>query len=237
MKFITLPTYELTLPSTGEKIKYRPYVTKEEKILVMALESKDDQEIKQALGDIVSACTFEKVDISKNPFFDIQYIFLQLRIKSVGEISEIVVTCGKCEHSQPHFVKLDEIDVHYPGGKNTELEIGGVKVQMRYPTADTLLRIKNSETVDETFRAIASHIVSITTEEEVHYNTIDTEKDFVEFAENLTPIDYQKIQEFFTMIPSVSHMVTWKCVGKNEDGSTCDESNYLYIDGLTNFFL
>lgn len=237
MKFITLPTYELTLPSTSEVIKYRPYVTKEEKILVMALESREDREIKQAVGDIVSACTFGKVDVDKNPLFDVQYIFLQLRIKSVGEISEILVTCPRCEHQQPHFVNLEEVKVHYPGGQNTELDIGGVSVKMRYPTAETLLRIKNAETIDETFRAIAAHIVSITTEEEVHYNTPDTEQDFVEFAENLTPIDYQKIRDFFTMTPSVNHSFSWLCAGKSEDGEPCGQENYQYIDGLYNFFL
>lgn len=230
MKFTTLPTYELTLPSTKETVKYRPYVVKEEKLLLMAMQSKDERELRQALGDIVHACTFGVVDINTNPMFDIQYTFLKLRCKSVGEFSEVALTCGECEHQQPHVVALDQIEVTTLKEHSGIIDINGTEVHMRYPTVDTLLQIKESDDAETIFRAVVSCIKQIVTSEEVHENTPDNAQDFLEFIENLTPDQYKKIQNFFTFMPSVTHTIEYTCGG-------CQRENKIYIDGLYNFFL
>lgn len=146
-RFATIPTYELVLPSTKETIKYRPYVVKEEKLLLMAMQSKNERELQQALGDIVSACTFGLVDIDVNPMFDIQYVFLKIRCKSVGEFSEVSLTCmdPECNHSQPHVVDLDKIEVTTLREHSGVVQVGNVKVKLRYPTVETLIKIKESE--------------------------------------------------------------------------------------------
>ena len=230
MKFATIPTYELTLPSTKEIIKYRPYVVKEEKLLLMAMQSEDDREMQQALGDIVSACTFGKVDITTNPMFDIQYVFLKLRCRSVGELSEVLLTCGACDGQQPHVVQLDKIEVQSLQEHNGIIDINGVEVHMRYPTVDTLIKIKESKDADTIFSAVVDCVAKVVTEEEVHLNTPDTHNDFLEFIENLTPDQYIKIQNFFTFMPSVSHTINFTC-------EKCEKENAIFLDGLYNFFL
>lgn len=227
---VTHPTYELTLPSTNAVIKYRPYVVKEEKVLAMAMQSGNEQEIKQAMGDIVRACTFGEVDIDVNPMFDVQYVFLKLRCKSVGEISEMTVRCGSCDHEQPHLIQLDSIEVTNIRDDSGLIEFPGAKLQMKYPTVDTLIRIKESEDIDEVFLAIVSCIESIVTDEEVVKNTDENEADFVTFLESLTPEQYQKIQEFFTYMPSVTHTIQFAC-------EKCNTNNAIVVDGLYNFFL
>lgn len=227
---VELPTYSLLLPSTKESVKYRPYVVKEEKVLAMAMQSKDDRELKQAMGDIVKACTFGVVDIDQNPMFDVQYVFLKLRCKSVGEISEVSVHCGKCDHEQPHFIDLDKIEVTELKEQSNILEFSDVRLKIRYPTVETLIRIKESEDVDDIFLAIVSCIDEIQTEEEVIQNTEETQDDFLNFVESLTPDHYQKIQDFFTFMPSVSHVIQFECAG-------CQEANAIVVDGLYNFFL
>ena len=136
---LTTPTYELEIPSTDEKIKYRPFLVKEEKILMMAMESKASADITQAVKDIVSECTFNKIDISNMPMFDVEYIFLQIRSKSVGEISKLKLLCPDDEKTYVDIeLNLDEVKVQVGEDHTNKIELDkGMGMIMRYPTIDS----------------------------------------------------------------------------------------------------
>ena len=132
------PTYQLVLPSTNEKINYRPFLVKEQKILLIAQESKDDDDIAVAIGNLVSSCTFSKVDSLKSPLFDIEYIFLQIRAKSVGETAELLVTCPDDDKTKvPVKIKLNEISVQMTANHTNEINISE-NIKKLEPVLDTL---------------------------------------------------------------------------------------------------
>ena len=131
---VEVPTYELEVPSTDEKLKYRPFLVKEEKILLMALESQDNAEMMIALKEIVKACTFEKFDTDKAPLFDLEYIFLRLRAKSVGEISKIKLKCDDDKSWAEVEIPLEEVNVHVDEDHTNKIDINeNIKVIMDYP--------------------------------------------------------------------------------------------------------
>ena len=166
-------TYELELPSSGEVVKFRPFLVKEQKILMMAQESEDVKQVETAFANIIKACTFDKVDAYKLPLFDIEYIFLKLRSKSVGEEVEIMVPIPDTEEKVPVKVNLDKIDVLQNEDHTNEIALtDDIKLIMTYPTLKDMHRFDGVEETEATFDLIKSCIYEIHDGDEIH-NKID----------------------------------------------------------------
>ena len=227
---LNVPTYNLTVPSTKQRIKYRPFVVKEEKILLLALESENDQEIAEALKNIVCSCvTTKDFDFNKLASFDIEYIFLNIRAKSVGEIIELFLTCPDDNETEVKVnINVDDIKVKFDKGHSKTVKISDdLWVDLKYPGIDTFLGPQNN--LDDTFTFIAKSIEKIYNEEDVWDDSTTTVDEFVSFLENMSSKQFNDVQNFFQTMPSLKHEV------KITNPNTKVESSYT-IEGLANFF-
>ena len=231
---LTTPTYELEIPSTDEKIKFRPFLVKEEKILMMAMESKKSADIVQAVKEIVEECTFNKINISDMPMFDIEYIFLQIRSKSVGEVSKIRVLCPDDGKTYANLdLDLNEVKVQVGDDHTNKIELNnGMGIIMKYPTIDSF---KESGIQDinasNMLEVIGGCILQIYEEEgkKVYDPKDQTKKELTDFIEQLTTEQFKHIQKFFDTMPKLKHEITIK------NPKTKKESK-ITLTGLNDFF-
>ena len=231
---LTTPTYELEIPSTDEKIKYRPFLVKEEKILMMALESKSEKDITQAVKDIVSECTFNKVNIDNMPMFDVEYIFLQVRSKSVGEVSKLKLLCPDDKKTYADVeVDLNEVKVQVGEDHTNKIDLGnGMGIIMQYPSIDSFkdsgIRDINASNMLE---VISTCILQIYEDEgKKVYNSKDqTQKELTDFIEQLNTKQFKDVQKFFDTMPKLKHEITIK------NPKTKKESK-IVLSGLNDFF-
>ena len=231
---LTTPTYELEIPSTDEKIKYRPFLVKEEKILMMAMESKLDADITQAVKDIVSECTFNKVDISNMPMFDVEYIFLQIRSKSVGEVSKLRLLCPDDKKTYADVeLDLNEVKVQVGDDHTNKIELTkDMGMIMTYPTIDSFrdsgIRDINAGNMLD---VISGCIMQIYEEEgkKVYDPKDQTKKELTEFIEQLSTKQFKDVQKFFETMPKLKHEITIK------NPKTKKESK-VTLTGLNDFF-
>ena len=228
---INTPTYELVVPSTKETLVYRPFLVKEEKILLMAMEEEKDTQLNRALKQVVNNCTFEKLDVGKLPLFDLEYIFLRIRAKSVGEVAKIQVLCeDDGETYVPIEVDLESIEVEFQEDHTTKIELNDeISIQMGYPTFE-FLNFKAGETeVNQLFDIIGSSIERVYEGETVYEKADFTKKDLKVFLESLTSEQFLKVQKFFETMPRLRHkieVVNPKTKKKNE----------ITLEGLQAFF-
>ena len=231
---VALPTYELELPSNGKKVKYRPFVVKEEKLLLLALDSKDEKEIESAVRNLLKNCIQSRVKLDDLPIFDLEYLFLNIRAVSVGEDIEMTITCKDDNETKVKYsFNIGDVRVFKPEGHAVKIpftdEFG---VIMKYPSfhqfvAGSLIgQDINPESVVD---IVASCIDQIYDKEEVYDSSTTTKKEFVEFIENLTTTQFNKIQRFFETAPRVEHRFTVK------NPNTGVPSEFV-ITGLSNFF-
>ena len=205
------PNYEMELPSTGEKIEFRPFLVKEQKILMMAMESKDTSAQAKAVVDIIRNCTFGKIDdkVEGLPTFDIEYMFLQIRQKSVGETVEITVTCpDDGETKVPVTINLEDISiVRTEGHTNTVMITDKIGMTMRHPTMKQILSydLTKMDTMESTFGIIQDCLENIFDENEVYDDM--NKKELSEFIEQMTTGQFEKVTEFFTTMPKLKHTV------------------------------
>ena len=232
---ISTPTYELVLPSSGRKIKYRPFLVKEEKILIIALESQDQKQIATAIKQILSACILTKgTKVEKLSTFDIEYLFLNVRGKSVGEQIEVMVTCPDDGKTQvPLTINIDAIKVKKSKDHKTDIKLDEkYTMKMRYPSLDEFIKSNFSVDqmkVDDTFDLIASCIDQVYSEEESWTHEDCTQKELSEFLEQLNSGQFKEVEEFFNTMPKLTHTV------KVKNPNTGVESDVL-LEGLQNFF-
>jgi len=231
---LTTPTYELEIPSTDEKIKYRPFLVKEEKILMMAMESKENADITQAVKDIVSECTFNKVKIDDMPMFDVEYIFLQIRSKSVGEVSKLKLLCPDDKKTYAEIdLNLTEVKVQVGEDHTNKIELeNGMGIIMTYPTIDSFSKsgikdINASNMLD----VISNCILQIYEKNgEKTYDPKDqTKKELTDFIEQLNTKQFKEVQKFFETMPKLKHEITIK------NPKTKKESK-VTLTGLNDFF-
>ena len=231
---LTTPTYELEIPSTDAKIKYRPFLVKEEKILMMAMESKTSADITQAVKDIVTECTFNKVKIDDMPMFDVEYIFLNIRSKSVGEISKLKLLCPDDEKTYADIeLNLDDVKVQVGEDHTNKIELDkGMGMIMRYPTIDSFSEtgikdINPGNMLD----VISTCILQIYEKNgEKTYDPKDqTKKELTEFIEQLNTKQFKQVQSFFDTMPKLKHEITIK------NPKTKKESK-ITLTGLNDFF-
>ena len=231
---LTTPTYELEIPSTDEKIKYRPFLVKEEKILMMALESKSSGDITQAVKDIVSECTFNKVNIDLMPMFDVEYIFLNIRSKSVGEVSKLKILCPDDKKTYADVeLDLNKVNVQVGEDHTNKIELGnGMGMIMKYPSIDSF---KDSDIRDinasNMLEVISTCILQIFEEEgkKVYDPKDQTKKELTDFIEQLNTKQFKDVQKFFDTMPKLKHEITVK------NPKTKIESK-ITLSGLNDFF-
>ena len=231
---LTTPTYELEIPSTDEKIKYRPFLVKEEKILMMALESKTEKDITQAVKDIVKECTFNKVNIDNMPMFDVEYIFLNIRSKSVGEVSKLKILCPDDKKTYADVeLDLNEVNVQVGEDHTNKIDLGnGTGMIMQYPSIDSFkdsgIRDINASNMLE---VISTCILQIYEDEgKKVYNSKDqTQKELTDFIEQLNTKQFKDVQKFFDTMPKLKHEITVK------NPKTKVESK-ITLSGLNDFF-
>ena len=211
---INVPEYSLVVPSTNEEIKFRPFLVKEEKLLLIAQETSDEQALYNAIKNLIKNCCFEKIDIDKLPLFDVEYIFLQIRAKSVGEIAEIKVICPDDGETEVEVkVDLTKIQVHMDEKHNSKIELtDDIGVVMAYPNLASILLKKKVQDKEESaseqmFSMIQDCMLLIWKGEET-FDAMDyTDKDKRDFLDSLNHNQFEKIQQFFETMPTVKHEV------------------------------
>ena len=223
--------YELTLPSTGDKVEYRPFLVKEEKALMMAQQAGDTPSLIRAVENIVDACTFEKLNVKKLPFFDIEYIFIQLRGKSVGEKSTISIVAPDDEQTKVTIdVNLSEVQCVKGDGHDEKIELtDNIGVIMEYPTMSSFASIDDSDETKATFDIIKTSISQIYDAENVYTRNDMDDKELDEFIESMSHSQFEKLQDFFDTMPRVKHEV------EIENPKTGVKSTVL-LQGLQSFF-
>ena len=228
--------YDMVIPSTGEQVKYRPFVVREEKVLLTAMESGDAQQITNAMRDIVKVCTFDKVEVRDLAMYDLEYIFLKLRSKSVGEKATILLKCSddECGHMTPVEINLDEIELEgNPKAESTIQITDDIGVSFKFPTVgrmeDVMKGLKAETQIDMVLGMMVASIVSIHDAEKV-YNSVDsTPQELMDFIESLNKLQFEKLQDFFNSFPKLRKEVTWTC-------EKCGKENSVVLEGLNDFF-
>ena len=233
---IATPTYELELPSTGETIKYRPFLVKEEKLLVIALESEDTKQISTAIRAVIKNCILTRgIKVEQLPTFDIEYLFLNIRGKSVGEELEVNLICPDDGETQVAVtINLDDIKVKKSDTDSNRIQLDdSIMMEMKYPSLDEFIKnnfdLKEQSAMDQSFELIASCIGTIFTEDEVWAAADCTKKELNEFLESMNSSQFKDIEKFFETMPKLSHTV------KVKNPKTKKESDVV-IEGLASFF-
>ena len=235
---IETPTYELKLPSSNKKIKYRPFLVKEEKILILALESKDQDEVTNAVTDVLKKCILTKtVDIDSLPTFDIEYLFLNIRAKSIGEDIKMTVICpDDGETKVPVTVWVDEIKVIKPEDHTTDIVIDDkMTMRMKYPSLNQFIEnnfdVKDDPEVmvDKTLKVVADCMDTVYTEEDAWEAKDYTPTERVKFIEQLNSKQYKKVEKFFSTMPKLSHTI--EVINPNTK-----KKSSVVLEGLADFF-
>lgn len=233
---IATPTYELEIPSIKKTIKYRPFLVKEEKILILAMESEDSKQIADAVKNVISNCLITRgIKIEKLSTFDIEYLFLNIRGKSVGETVDVLITCPDDGVTKvPVSINLDEIKVEVSDEHSRDIKLDDtLTMRMKYPSMLEFIKSNFSNTadvsVDDTFDLICSCIEQVYSEEE-SWNASDfSNKDLVQFLEQLTSNQFKEIEKFFETMPKLSHTVNLKNPNTNVEST-------VILEGLSSFF-
>ena len=231
---INTPVHELKIPSTGRKVKYRPFVVREEKILLLALESENQEEVTDAIIQIIGNCIQTKIDLDSLSTFDVEHIFLNVRAKSVGEILEFSITCPDDGETQAEVeINIDDIQVIKDKGHTDTIDLeNGYFIKMKYPTMKYIMEKKPDDKkslIDSTFEYAVECIDTIYNDEETWEAADSTKKELEEFVEQMNSKQYQKLQSFFATMPKLSHTVK---VTNPKTGVKSD----VTIEGLANFF-
>ena len=230
---VSLPTYELEVPSTGKTIKYRPFVVKEEKLLLLALESGDDKQIEEATKTLLKGCIQSRVKLEDLALFDLEYIFLQIRAVSVGEVVEMMLTCEDDGETQVRYnLNLTEVKVEKPEGHSNKIMLSDTMgVIMKYPSFEEFVKVSiiGKDTSSEVIEIMAKCIDQIFDSEDVYDSSTTSKKEFVQFIENLTNKQFEDVQEFFEGMPVLKHEIKLKNPNTGVD-------NTIVIQGLSNFF-
>lgn len=225
------PKYHTKVPSTGKEITYRPFLVKEEKVLLLALESADPKQIGRAILDTVIACTYDNIREDDLTGYDVEYLFLHIRGKSVGETSNIVLTCSNCNHENPNEISLDKIKVPSPPKDNIVSITNQISVEMCQPSFVSLSRNKNiasDKISDQVFGLIQESIAAILTDEE-RISVKDTSyEEFQEFLDSMTGAQFAKLREYVEQMPTVKTDVQYSC-------ERCGTEHNVTIQGMQNF--
>ena len=235
---IATPSYELELPSTGKIIQYRPFLVKEEKLLVIALESEDMKQITNAIKAVIRACVLTKgIKVETLPTFDIEYLFLNIRGKSVGEDIAVNITCPDDEKTQVSVnINLDDIEVKKPEGHSNQIKLDNdLMMELKYPSLNEFIKNNfdpndlSKNPMEQSFDLVGSCIDKIYNEDEVWAAADCTKKEITEFLDSMNSSQFKEIENFFESMPKLSHTV------KITNPNTKVESD-IVLEGLASFF-
>ena len=235
---IATPTYELTLPSTGKKLKYRPFLVKEEKLLILALESKNQAEITNSVKDVLRECVITKgIKIDDLPTFDIEYLFLNIRAKSIGEDINLIVTCPDDKETEVKVtVYVDEIEVVKSKDHNKDIKLDkDMTLRMRYPSLSQFIENnfdtedESKTTVDKTFQLIADCMDTVFTKEDAWDSKDYTPDERLNFIEQLSSKQFKDVEKFFATMPKLSHTI-------EVTNPNTKKKNSIGLEGLADFF-
>ena len=227
---INTPTYELKVPSTKESLSYRPFLVKEEKLLLMAMEEDDQKQMVNAVRQIVNNCTFESLDVKKIPMFDLEYVFLNIRAKSVGEVAKVKLLCEDDGETYVDVeIPLDQVEVHFEDGHTNMIDLtDSIKIEMSYPTFEMIDSLGDVDT-KEIFELIGKCVARIIDGETIHERTDFSKKELSDFLDSLNSTQFRDLQNFFDTMPKLSHEVEYKNPKTNENNS-------MKLEGLNSFF-
>jgi hypothetical protein len=234
---IATPTYSLELPSTGKSINYRPFLVKEEKLLVIALESEDTKQITNAIKAVIKACVLSRgVKVETLPTFDIEFLFLNIRGKSVGEDLEVNIICPDDEETQvPVTINLDDIKCHKEEGHTNQIKLdANVMMEMKYPSLNEFIKNnfdfqEGKNQMEQSFDLIAQCIDKVYTDDEVWSTSDCTKKELTDFLESMNSAQFKQIEHFFTTMPKLSHTI------EVTNPNTKVKSDVV-LEGLASFF-
>jgi len=231
---LVTPTYELELPSTGQKLKYRPFLVKEEKILILAMESEDEKQIMNAIKTILKNCLHSsKVKVDELSTFDIEFLFLNIRARSIGEEIEVGITCPDDDETVVTVkINIDDIKVSKPENHSRDIELtDDVGLIMKYPSIDTFVKTNmgTGTQLDDVFEIACGCIEQIYEGENVQEATNYSKKELLAFLETLNTKQFMKLQEFFETMPKLSHKLTITNPNTGVD-------NEIVLEGLNSFF-
>lgn len=231
----SMPVYTLTIPSTKKEFKYRPFLVKDEKALLIAQQSEDINVMLDTIKSVIKSCAISEINIDKLASFDVEYIFCQLRSVSVGEIVELLFRCDDCENEEAvskvainlQNVKVEERDNH----SNKIKLFGDVGVVMSYPTIEVLKKIQavNTNDFDQIIDIIINCMDYVYDSEEIFYAKEEKKEVLVEFLNNLTSSQFENIQNFFTTMPQLRAYVDYSC-------PICAKDHHKYMEGIQSFF-
>lgn len=235
---LDVPTYDLTLPLSKKKVKFRPFTVKEQRNLLMAMESDENETIQQAIGDIIYNCNLtEGIDIDSLPIVDIEYYFINLRARSVGEIVDSRYRCNNvvdgsnCNNIMETQVDLTKIKLEESENVNNEIPlVGKFVIKLKYPQFSSLKNALKFDDINElTFNIIAQSVEYLYDGEQFYYANEVSQEEIVEFIENLSQDQFAKIENFFNNLPKIKQKIDLKC-------KKCGFEHHLDVEGLENFF-
>lgn len=228
---LNVPKYSLTVPSTGEVVKYRPYLVKEEKVLMMALESQDEKQMIEAIKELIASCTDGVLRVNKLSMFDLEYIFTKIRTKSVGESTKVKIPCGSCKELVEVDVDLD-VGLKVSKGREKKIELtDDTGLIMKYPSIDDYTDVTESDAseIDKVFKLIVRSIDTIYSGDEVFDARTHSEKELISFIESLNSAQFVIVKDFFDNMPQAAIDVEYKC-------HACGHENKMELKGMSNFF-
>jgi hypothetical protein len=233
-KLTTYPTYDLVIPSTGKKAQYRPFLVAEQKILLMALETKDQSQVMNAITQVIQNCIVSDLNIRSLTTFDIEYIFLQLRSKSVGERANITMLCGSCNLPNVLTINLNDVRVEVPKGPLPTVKITDqYTLKLRYPKYSALLyneAVKHEETLaNAIYEQALACLDSLITDDEVIKFDDEARQEVETFMASLLTTQLKPVMDFAMSIPSVAHPADFKC-------TSCGRDNKYTLKGISDFF-
>jgi len=240
---ISAPIFELILPSTEKAIKYRPFLVKEQKLLLIAMESGDQKSMMNAIKQIINNCAVDQVDVDKLPIFDLEYFFVRLRAKSIGEDIDLNLRHPNsvnakdeiCEHITKQKLNLLEVEVQKSISHEDKIvldEETKIGIKFKYPTSEFALSIENPEELNQldlATDAIINSIDYVFDADNVYKREDYTKEELIEFIDNLSQKQYEKLSSFFETMPKLKHEIKWKCSG-------CGQEDTVLLEGLANFF-
>ena len=226
---LSTPTYELILPSNGKKITYRPFLVKEHKVL-LTLSEADDAEVGRIIKELVNVCTFNKLEADKLPHFDIEYIFLNLRAKSIGELVEVIVNC-ECGEKIPTSFSIDDLKVERKGTATNKIMLDDIHgIQMTYPKFQDVINAYSENDADKIVDLIALCVEGVFDNENYWAAKEQTNEELKEFILSLTKKQFDLIEEFFVNAPKIVQNIECDC-------PKCGKHNSTKLEGLSNFFV
>lgn len=226
---LNTPVFELTLPSTGQKIRYRPFLVKEHKTL-LAMYNADDSEVARIVKELIDVCTFNALQISSLPHFDIEYIFMNLRAKSIGESVEVILNCT-CGNKIDTKFNIDNLKIEKKDGHTNKIMItDDVGVEMNYPRFENVLEVYNSEDTSKVIDLVTKCIRGVFSKDEYWDAKDQPEQEIKDFVFSLTKEQFTKIEEFFVTAPKIVQEVEADC-------DKCGKHNVTKLEGLSNFFV